>query len=98
MVCIYITTPDSTHQHPDPATGVCRLHTDQGGEFKSTSVEEFSQWKGIIHTFTDRAHHQSNRLVERKIGQLNETTRAALLASDLPTYLLREVYMAMCHT
>ena len=87
-----------THQHPDTATGVRRLHTDQGGEFKSFSLEEFCQWKGIIHTFTDSAHHQSNGLVESKIGQLNESTRAALLASDLPAYLWPEVYMAMCHT
>ena len=78
--------------------GVRRLHTDQGGEFKSTSLEELCKWKGIIHTFTDRAQHQSNGLVERKIGQLNESTRAALLASDLPAYLWPEVYMAMCHT
>ena len=40
----------------------------------------------------------SNGLVERKIGQLNESTRDALLASDLPAYLWPEVYMAMCHT
>ena len=78
--------------------GVRRLHTDQGDEFKSTSLEEFCQWKGIIHTFTDRAQHQSNGLVEGKIGQLNESTRAALLASDAPAYLWPEVYMAMCHT
>ena len=36
--------------------------------------------------------------MERKIGPLNESTRAALLASDLPAYLWPEVYMAMCHT
>ena len=76
---------------------VRRPHTDQGGEFKSTSLQEFCQWKGIIHTFTDRAQLQSNGLVERKIGQLNESSRAALLASDLPAYLWPEVYMAMCH-
>ena len=80
------------------APGVRRLHTDQGGEFKSTSLEEFCQWKGIIHNFTDRAQHHSNGLVERNIGQLNESTRAALLASDLPAYLWPEMYMAMCHT
>ena len=78
--------------------GVCRLHTDQGGEFKSTSQEDLCQWKGIIHTFTDRAEHQSNGLVESKIGQLNESTRAALLASDPPAYLWPEVYVAMCRT
>ena len=78
--------------------GVRRLHPDQGGELKSYSQKEFCQWKGIIHTFTDRAQHESNGLVEREIGQLNESTRAALLASDLPAYLWPEVYMAMCHT
>ena len=78
--------------------GVRRLHSDQRGEFKSYSLEEFCQWKGFIHTLTDRAQHDSKGLVERKIGQLNESTRAALLASDLPAYMWPEVYMAMCHT
>ena len=78
--------------------GVRRLHSDQGGEFRSYSLEEFCQWNGIIYTFTDSAQHESNGLVERKIGQLNKSTRAALLASDLPAYLWPEVYMAMCHT
>ena len=78
--------------------GVRRLHSDQGGEFKSYSLEEFCQWKGIVHTFTDRAQHESNGLVERKIGQLNESTRAALFSSDVLAYLWPEVYMAMCHT
>ena len=36
-------------------SGVRCLHTDQGGEFKSRSLEEFCQWKGIVHTLTDRA-------------------------------------------
>ena len=79
-------------------SGVKRLHTDQGGEFKSQSLEEFCQWKGIVHTFIDRAHHESNGMVERKIGVLYEAVRAALLASDLPAYLWPEVYMAICHT
>ena len=63
-----------------------------------SSLEELRQWKGIIHTFIDRAQHQPSGLVQRNIGQLNESTRAALLASDLPAYLWPEVYMAMCHT
>ena len=78
--------------------GVRRLRLDQGGEFQSKSLEEICQWKGIINTFTDRAQHHSNGLVERKIGQLNEPARAALLASDLPAYLWLDLYIAMCHT
>ena len=84
-----------TRRPGDP--GVRRLHTEQDGEFKSISLEEFWQWKGIIHTFTYRAQHQSNGLVERKIGQL-ESTRAALLTIDLPANLWPDVYMAMCYT
>ena len=44
-------------------SGVKRLHTAQGTEFKSHSLEEFCQWKGMVHTFTDRAQHESNGLV-----------------------------------
>ena len=76
--------------------GVRRLHSDQGCE--SYSLEEFYQRKGIIHTFTDLAQHESNGQVKHKLSQLNESTRAALAASDLPAYLWPEVYMAMCHT
>ena len=75
--------------------GVRRLHSDQGGEFKMNSLEDICRWKGFAHTFTDRAQHQSNGLVARKIGQLNESTRAALPASDLPAYMWPEVYLAM---
>ena len=90
----------NTHIWRPEETGVRCLHSDQDGEFNSHSLEEFCQWKGINHTFTDRprAQHESNVLVERKIGQLNESMRDALLASNLPAYLWPEVYMAMCHT
>ena len=42
--------------------------------------------------------HQSNGLVEKTIGQLNESVRSTLLASDLRAYLCPEVHMSMCHT
>ena len=58
----------------------------------------YANGKGIVYTFTDRAQHQSNVLVERRIGQLNESGSSALLARDLPAYLWPEVYMARCHT
>ena len=79
----------------EPATGVHRPHSDQIGEYKSYSLEEFCQWKGIIDTFTYRAQYESNGLAERKIGQLNE---AALLASNLLAYLWLKGYVIMCHT
>ena len=52
---------------------VRRLHSDQGGEFESKPAEEFCQRKRIVHSFTDRAQHQSNGLVERTMGQLDES-------------------------
>ena len=75
-----------------------RLHSVQGGEFKSTSVKEICQWKGIVHTFADRAQHLSNGLLESKTSQLNDSVRSTLLASDLAAYLWPKVYMAMCNT
>ena len=50
----------NTHARKPGESGIKRLHTDQGGEFKSHSLEEFCQWKGIVHAFTDRAQHESN--------------------------------------
>ena len=88
----------NTHVRKTGESGVKQLHTDQGGEFKSHSLVEFCQRKGIVHSFTDRAQHESNGQVEQKIGMLNEAVRAAVLAIDLPAYLWPEVYMAMCHT
>ena len=92
---------DQPHQHPDTATGGTR--GTPGADRPRWCVQiDFAGGvlpvEGVIHIFTDRAQHQSNGLVERKIGQLNKSTRAALLASDLPAYLWPEVYMAMCHT
>ena len=78
--------------------GVRLLHTDKGGELASHSLQQFCDWKGIIHTITDTAQHESNGLVERKIGILGESVRAAMTCSNLPAHLSPEVYMAMCHT
>lgn len=50
-----------------------RIHSEQGGEFESHSVEDSCKWKRIIHTVIDRAQHESICLVERKIGFLNES-------------------------
>ena len=48
-----------------------------------------------MHTFTDTAAHQSNGLVERRIGLLNKGVRSCLLrsTSGLPHYLWVEAYL-----
>ena len=77
--------------------GILRLHTDKGGEFKSRDVESFCTWRGIVHTFTDTAAHQSNGLVERRIGLLNTVVRSCLLRSGLPHYIRVEAYLHIAH-
>ena len=46
-----------------------------------------------MHTFTDKAAHQSNALVERRIGLLNKGVRSCLLRSGFPHYLWVEAYL-----
>ena len=77
--------------------GVLRLHTEKGGEFKSRDLELFCTWRGIVHTFTDTAAHQSNRLVKRRMGLLNKGVRSCLLRSGLPHYLWVEAYVHVAH-
>ena len=48
--------------------GVRRLHTDKGGEFISRDLESFRAWRGIVHTFSDTAAHQSNGVAERRLA------------------------------
>ena len=61
------------------------------------SLQQFCDWKGIIHTIMDTAKHESNGLVERKIGLLGESVHAAMTGANLHARLWPEAYMAMCH-
>ena len=50
-----------------------------------------------MHTFTDTAAHQSNGLVESRVGLLNKAVRSCLLRSGLPHYLWVEVDLHVAH-
>ena len=50
-----------------------------------------------MHTFTDTAIHQSNGLIERRIGLLNTGLRSCLPRSGLPHYLWVEAYLHVAH-
>ena len=73
--------------------GVRKMHTDKGGEFMSRDLEYFCAWRGIVHTFSDTAAHQSNGVAECRIGQLTTGIRSCLLRSCLPHNLLFEAAM-----
>ena len=77
--------------------GVRKLHTDKGGEFMSRDLESFCAWRGIVHTVSDTAAHQSNGVAERRIGQLTTGIRSCLLRSCLPHTLWVEAAMHVAH-
>ena len=77
--------------------GVRRLHVNKGGEFMSRDLESFCAWRGIVHTFSDTAAHQSNGVAERRIGQLTIGIRSCLLRSFLPHHLWVEAAMHVAH-
>ena len=81
----------------DKEIGVRRLHTDQGGEFSSNQLAQYLEWRGIDHTFTATCQHESNGMVERKIGVLNKSVRASLLQAGVPAFLWPEAYMCVNH-
>ena len=51
-----------------------------------------------MYTFTDTAAHQSNGLVERRIGLLNKKVISCLLRCGMPHYLWVEAYLHVPHT
>ena len=77
--------------------GIRKLHTDKGVEFMSRDLESFCAWRGIVHTFSDTAAHQSNGVAERRIGQLTTGIRSCLLRSCLPHTLWVEAAMHVAH-
>ena len=77
--------------------GVRKLHTEKGGEFMSRDLEFFCAWRGIVHTFSDTAAHQSNGVEERRIGELTTGIRSCLLRNCLPHNLWVEASMHVAH-
>ena len=63
----------------------------------SRDLEFFCAWRGIVHTFSDTAAHQSNGAAERRIGQLTTGMRSCLLRSYLPHHLWVEAAIHVAH-
>ena len=62
----------------------------------SRDLEYFCAWRGIVHTVSDTAAHQSNG-AERRIGQLTTGMRSCLLRSCLAHTLWVEAAMHVAH-
>ncbi|GAA5892335.1 hypothetical protein JCM5296_003237, partial [Sporobolomyces johnsonii] len=63
---------------------VANFRSDRGGEFTSTSLEEFFKRTGIRHETTIAYEHAQNGLIERQWCSLFETVRCWLHRSGLP--------------
>lgn len=66
------------------------LRTDRGGEFTSTSFQEFCNNNGIRRHLTAPYTPQQNGVVERRNRTLMEMTRSMLKAKGVPNYMWGE--------
>ncbi len=55
-----------------------RIRSDNGGEFKNASSEQFYNKKGLEHKFSSPRVPQQNSVVERKNRSLVEMARTML--------------------
>ena len=74
------------------------LRSDNGTEFKNSSMEEFCKYKGISQQFSAPGTPQQNGVVERKNRTLIEAGRTMLDDVNLPTYFWAEAINIACYT
>ncbi|KAH9656598.1 retrovirus-related pol polyprotein from transposon RE1 [Citrus sinensis] len=60
------------------------LHTDNGGEYMSTAIQQFLKSQGSIHQTTCVGTPQQNGVAERKNRHLLEVVRASLIQAHMP--------------
>ena len=77
---------------------VATIRSDNGTEFRNSSMREFCESKGISQTFSAPRTPQQNGVVERKNKTLIEAARTMLEDSKLPTYLWAEAINIACFT
>ncbi|GKF41364.1 putative ribonuclease H-like domain-containing protein [Tanacetum coccineum] len=66
---------------------VCKIHTDNGTEFKNTSLKAHYEKLGIMQQFSITRTPQQNGVVERRNRTLVEAARTMLIFSWLPEFL-----------
>ena len=74
------------------------IKSDNGTEFKNSSMEEFCKLKGIKQEFSAPGTPQQNVIVERKNRTLIEAARTMLEEARLPTYFWAEAVQIACFT
>ena len=74
-----------------------RLRSDRGGEYMSTSFNEFCKSNGIIHEVTPPYTPESNGVAERKNRTFKDMINSMLINSGLPKYMWGEALNTTCH-
>ena len=84
------------NNHPD--LKVRSIRSDNGTEFKNSTMKLFCEENGIMHEFSAPRTPQQNGGVERKNSSLIEAARTMLEESKLSTYFWAEVVNCACYT
>ncbi|CAI7866978.1 unnamed protein product, partial [Closterium sp. NIES-54] len=66
---------------------VLRLHSDRGGEFSSTLLQDFCRGEGILQSFKLPDSPQQNGIAERRIGIVMEVARTSMIHAVAPHFL-----------
>jgi transposase InsO family protein len=74
-----------------------KVRSDNGSEFKNTSVEEFCDEKGIKHEFSTTYTPEQNGVVERKNRTLIEMARSMLDEYKVLDSFWAEAINTACH-
>ncbi|GJR49712.1 retrovirus-related pol polyprotein from transposon TNT 1-94 [Tanacetum coccineum] len=77
---------------------VCKIRTDNGTEFKNTSLKAHYEKLGIMQQFLIARTPQQNGVVERHNRTLVEAARIMLIFSRLPKFLWAEAVATTCFT
>ncbi|CAI7791157.1 unnamed protein product [Closterium sp. NIES-54] len=66
---------------------VLRLHSDRGGEFSSSLLQDFCRGEGKLQSFTLPDSPQQNGIAERRIGLVMEVARTSMFHAAAPHFL-----------
>ncbi|GJZ19811.1 retrovirus-related pol polyprotein from transposon TNT 1-94 [Tanacetum coccineum] len=75
---------------------VYKIRTDNGTEFKNTTLKAHYEKLGIMQQFSTTRTPQQNGVVERRNRTLVEATRTMLIFSRLPEFLWAEAVATAC--
>ncbi|GJZ43961.1 retrovirus-related pol polyprotein from transposon TNT 1-94 [Tanacetum coccineum] len=71
---------------------VCKIHTNNGTEFKNATLKAYYEKLGIMQQFSIARTPQQNGVVERRNRTLVEAARIMLIFSRLPEFLWAEAF------